>query len=196
MNESAAAANRWVDAASPADVGMVASWQIDLLRGSILQAAPPNCEAAINKVLSRLDLQQIQDQFFRQIRASRPDWAVFCARDAKVVEPCGFVLFGPAEPIELPVSKTDTQILPSGIEIASLMVEAKYRGLGHGSRLLEATVKRAKSLNLANIRCWISADNQGAQQFFSGAGFAPAGKRRQLDMGEINYLEHLWYTRL
>lgn len=162
----------------------------------VASAAETSCTFLLNEALQRIDRQQIVDSLAAQVAGGRPEAAVFCARQARVVEPVGFVVFAAAENIEVAVGRDETQPLGAGLEIGSLVVADAHRGQGHGSRLLEAVVKRAKSLMLGSLRCWISADNQVAQRFLGGAGFAPAGQRRQLDLGGLLYAEHLWYTRL
>lgn len=162
----------------------------------VASAAETSYTPLLNEALQRIDRQQIMDSLAAQMAGGRPDAAVFCARQAQLVEPVGFVVFAPAESIEVAAGRNEVQPLGAGLEIGSLVVADAHRGEGHGSRLLEAVVKRAKSLMLGSLRCWISADNQAAQRFFGGAGFAPAGQRRQLDLGGLPYAEHLWYTRL
>lgn len=162
----------------------------------VASAAETSYTLLLNEALQRIDRQQIVDSLAAQVAGGRPDAAVFCARQARLVEPVGFVVFAPAESIEVAAGRDEAQPLGAGLEIGSLVVADAHRGEGHGSRLLEAVVKRAKSLMLGSLRCWISADNQAVQRFFGGAGFAPAGQRRQLDLGGLPYAEHLWYTRL
>lgn len=198
----AAASTDAAGTASTAGAGATATAASTDLLGETLEgadvasAAETSYTSLLNEALQRIGRQQIVDSLTAQVAGGRPDAAVFCARQAQLVEPVGFVVFAPAESIEVAAGRNEAQVLGAGLEIGSLVVADAHRGAGHGSRLLEAVVKRAKSLMLGSLRCWISADNQAAQRFLGGAGFAPAGQRRQLDLGGLPYAEHLWYTRL
>lgn len=100
-----------------------------------------------------------------------------------------FALAVPGEVIKAIPGKRDE--IPVGTEIASLIVRSEFQRSGHASRLLSAI---RDSLSTANLRLWIETDDEPRQRFVQSAGFAPAGVRRELRVGEKLVTEHLWWA--
>lgn len=102
-----------------------------------------------------------------------------------------FVLAVPGEVV--PEIKGKRPEIGEGTELASLVVRPEFERSGHGSRLLSAV---RDSLGGANIRIWIAAEDEARQRFVQSAGFAPAGVRRELQVGDRTVVEHLWWAQI
>lgn len=73
-------------------------------------------------------------------------------------------------------------------QIYELVVDPRFAGLGHGSRMLAAVA----DLVGGAMRVWIDVCDEARQRFFSSAGFAPAGAGRAIGDG---HTQHLWWAR-
>lgn len=82
------------------------------------------------------------------------------------------------------------------VEITALEVADGYTQRGHGSRLLAAATDLAGKAGAKRVQVWIVAGDQARIGFYQGAGLAPAGVRRQLQVGSLPIFEHLWWARL
>src|SRR3954470_15738390 len=90
----------------------------------------------------------------------------------------GFAAFGPAE--DLQPEDLDQQTTAS---VGPLIVEARWRRRGHGSRLMAAVVDHARGDELTRAVAWVPETDQGTREFLVGAGWAPDGLVRALDTG-------------
>lgn len=84
--------------------------------------------------------------------------------------------------------------IEDGIEIGDIQVQEARQRHGHGSRLLHAVADTNRSSSRAEV--WLNAQDDASIRFFQGAGFAPAGKKRRLDVPSGKIEQHLWYTTL
>lgn len=82
------------------------------------------------------------------------------------------------------------------VEITALEVAQEHTQRGHGSRLLAAVTELAGQGGAQRVQVWIVAGDQRRIAFYQGAGLAPAGMRRQLQVGSAPVFEHLWWARL
>jgi GNAT superfamily N-acetyltransferase len=67
-------------------------------------------------------------------------------------------------------------------ELTELVVDPGHRGAGHGSRLLHACVDTLRADRFARATCWVSATDDERRRFLTGAGWAPDGAHRELDL--------------
>lgn len=67
-------------------------------------------------------------------------------------------------------------------EIVALHVDPSHRVAGHGSRLLAACVDGLRADSCAVGYHWLMADDLVSRSFFVGAGWAPDGGLRELDL--------------
>jgi GNAT superfamily N-acetyltransferase len=67
-------------------------------------------------------------------------------------------------------------------ELAELAVHPDERRRGHGSRLLQAAVDTARADRFGRLVCWLVASDDPTRAFLSGAGWAPDGAHRTLDL--------------
>lgn len=116
---------------------------------------------------------------------------------AKVV---GFAALAPAEDLSeatsLPDGPAPLQEHPAEAQIVALEVADSERGKGHGSRLLAACADMLVRTGAKRVQVWISGGDAGRISFYTEAGFAPAGVRRKLQVGEQSLVQHVWYTQL
>lgn len=101
----------------------------------------------------------------------------------------GFASCAPA-PVLAPQGRR-TEEIPAGTEILALAVDPDFTRSGHASRLLAALVDITQA---PSLRVWITAGDEARIRFFESAGFAPAGLRRTLEVGEGTLVEHLWWA--
>lgn len=67
-------------------------------------------------------------------------------------------------------------------ELQELAVDPGERGLGHGSRLLQAAVDTLRADRFARAVHWAFATDDDLRGFLSGAGWAPDQAHRELDL--------------
>ncbi|MFN8194893.1 MAG: GNAT family N-acetyltransferase [Nocardioidaceae bacterium] len=67
-------------------------------------------------------------------------------------------------------------------ELSELAVDPGARGQGHGSRLLQAAADTLHADRFTRAVCWLVADDDRLRTFLTGAGWAPDGAHRQLDL--------------
>jgi len=90
----------------------------------------------------------------------------------------GFAAFGPAEDLRPDDPEPET----TGA-VGPLIVEARWRRRGHGSRLMAAVVDHARGDGLTRAVAWVPESDQGTREFLVGAGWAADGLVRALDTG-------------
>lgn len=90
----------------------------------------------------------------------------------------GFTAFGPAD--DLQPEDTDPE---TTIAVGPLIVEARWRRRGHGSRLMAATIDTARADAMTRAIAWVPESDQGTREFLVGAGWAADGLVRALDTG-------------
>ncbi|WP_432479756.1 GNAT family N-acetyltransferase [Nocardioides sp. GXQ0305] len=67
-------------------------------------------------------------------------------------------------------------------ELMELTVDPDARGLGHGSRLLQAGVDTMVADRFRRAVLWATADDDALRRFLTDAGWAPDGAHRELDL--------------
>jgi GNAT superfamily N-acetyltransferase len=86
----------------------------------------------------------------------------------------GFVITSPsADPDCDPVADA---------EVRELTVEPGERGRGHGSRLLQAAVDTLRADRFTRAVLWAVTTDDALRGFLDGAGWAPDGAHRELDL--------------
>lgn len=86
----------------------------------------------------------------------------------------GFAVTGPsADPDADPVADG---------EIAELTVDPGHTGHGHGSRLVQACAETLKADKFSRAVVWLAATDDVRRAFLAGAGWAPDGAHRELDL--------------
>jgi ribosomal protein S18 acetylase RimI-like enzyme len=86
----------------------------------------------------------------------------------------GFALCSPAD-------DPDCDPVRDG-EVSELTVDPEHRGLGHGSRLLQAAVDTLVADRFTRAVTWSLATDDALRSFLSSAGWAPDSAHRQLDL--------------
>ncbi|GAB3197367.1 hypothetical protein GCM10027062_09040 [Nocardioides hungaricus] len=67
-------------------------------------------------------------------------------------------------------------------ELAELTVDPDRRGLGHGSRLLQAAVDTMQADRFSRAVLWAIASDDALRGFLASAGWAPDQAHRELDL--------------
>jgi ribosomal protein S18 acetylase RimI-like enzyme len=67
-------------------------------------------------------------------------------------------------------------------ELMELTVATEEQGRGHGSRLLQAAVDTMVADRFTRAVTWLVADDDVTRAFLTGAGWAPDGAHRTLDL--------------
>lgn len=98
---------------------------------------------------------------------------------------------GPADP-----GTPGAQAPQSVVEILALEVPAAHGRAGHGSRLLAACADLARERGVTRLQTWAVQGDEARARFLAGAGFAPLGVRRVLDLGERSVVEICWHAAL
>jgi hypothetical protein len=65
------------------------------------------------------------------------------------------------------------------------VVEPRWCRRGHGSRLLAAAVDLWRADRFATAVAWAYEQDQASRRFLTGAGWAPDGARRALDVDDL-----------
>ena len=121
-------------------------------------------------------------QFWKhELQNTRVD--VFVAEDSggRVV---GFVSLGPSRDEDAPAGTG---------EILTIYVLPEEWGKGHGRRLMEAVVDKARRRGFAAITLWVLEGNERAKRFYSIAGFTPDGAAKSeriqdsIELHEVRY---------
>ncbi|HEY6931861.1 MAG TPA: GNAT family N-acetyltransferase [Marmoricola sp.] len=86
----------------------------------------------------------------------------------------GFALTGPA-------ADPDCDPVADG-EVTDLTVDPAKRGQGHGSRLMQACVDTLRADRFTRAVTWLPATADDLRAFLAGAGWAPDGAHRTLDL--------------
>jgi GNAT superfamily N-acetyltransferase len=86
----------------------------------------------------------------------------------------GFAITGPA-------TDPDCDAIADG-ELQELTLDPAERGKGHGSRLLQAAAETMQADRFTRAVTWVLAADDGLRAFLTGAGWAPDGAHRELDL--------------
>jgi GNAT superfamily N-acetyltransferase len=124
-------------------------------------------------VLADLDPEQFADAWRTSL--ARPQDArnrVLVALERNAVR--GFALTGPA---------TDPDVEPVGCgEVSELTVDPEHTRRGHGSRLVQACVDTLRADRFTTALVWLNTEDDARRAFLTGAGWAPDGAHRELDL--------------
>lgn len=86
----------------------------------------------------------------------------------------GFALTGPA-------TDPDCDPVADG-ELSELVLDPDEHRQGHGSRLLQAAVDTLRADRFTRAVTWLVASDDALRGFLDGAGWAPDGAHRELDL--------------
>ena len=94
----------------------------------------------------------------------------------------GFAAVGPADE----AAQVPGELLgPGTAAITELLVEPHWGRRGHGSRLLAAAVDLWRTDRFTTAVAWVYEQDQASRRFLTGAGWAPDGARRALDVDDL-----------
>lgn len=86
----------------------------------------------------------------------------------------GFAITGPA-------TDPDSDPIADG-EVSEFSVEPGERRKGHGSRLVQACADTLVADRFTRAVTWLSSTDDALREFLAGAGWAPDGAHRELDL--------------
>lgn len=181
--------DRTVRPALASDASAIASLQHEAMRQTIREALGQ--EATEDDADQLLPEKASIEEHWRSTLSETPPsgCGTFVAIHGSQVG--GFALAIPCEQIaEIPGKRP---VILAGTEIAALVVDPSFQRSGHASRLMNAV---CESVGKNNVRMWISANDEARQRLVQSAGFAPAGVRRTLQIGDSLLIEHLWWAEL
>jgi GNAT superfamily N-acetyltransferase len=94
----------------------------------------------------------------------------------------GFAAVGPAD--EAALAPAEPPLDDDVAAITDLLVEPRWGRRGHGSRLLAASVDLWRSDGFQTAVAWAYERDQATRAFLAGAGWAPDGATRALDVDD------------
>lgn len=164
------------DVSPTADVSVRVAWADDAAAMAAVQvrAWRSSYDALLPAdVLDSLDADAIAAGW-QQALARPPDARnrVLVALERNLVT--GFALTGPA-------TDPDCDPVADG-EVTDLTVDPGKRHEGHGSRLMQACVDTLRADRFSRAVTWLPASADELRAFLSGAGWAPDGAHRTLDL--------------
>ncbi|MBO0869580.1 MAG: GNAT family N-acetyltransferase [Micromonosporaceae bacterium] len=96
----------------------------------------------------------------------------------------GFAASGPADETALAPDETAEALRPDLAAITDLLVEPRWQRRGHGSRLLAACVDGWRADGMRTAVAWAYEGDEAMLKFLGGAGWAPDGATRALDVDD------------
>ncbi len=69
---------------------------------------------------------------------------------------------------------------PATVELVSLWVRPRARGLGVGDALVAAVIHWARARNATSVHLWLTEMNHRARTLYERCGFSPTGERQPL----------------
>lgn len=160
------AADASVRVARSSDAPAVGVVQAAVWQAAYAQVVPP-------EVFARFESQAFAATWRRSLE-SPPSGAfnlhVACA-GAQVV---GFAAVGPSQ---------DPDAGDSTGELLALGVHPLTRGVGHGSRLVNAAMAHLADAGATQVHAWVLATDEATRAFLHAAGFGPDGAHRQRVVG-------------
>jgi GNAT superfamily N-acetyltransferase len=151
----------WADDAAGIAAVQVSSWRLE--HGDLLPA----------DVLERLDPQEFAEAWAASLNG--PGDArnrVLVALERNAVR--GFAVTGPA-------SDPDVDPVSTG-EVLELVVDPGHTRQGHGSRLVQACADTLRADRFSTGLIWLGTEDDARRTFLTGAGWAPDGAHRELDL--------------
>lgn len=142
------------------------------------------------EVLASLDPDEIAEGWRRSLGAPQDARnRVLVGLERNLVT--GFVVTGPA-------TDPDCDPVATG-QLTDLTVDPHQRGAGHGSRLLMAAADTLVADRFTTAVAWLAVTDDAQRGFLTGAGWAPDGAHRTLDLlgdGSTTVKQVRLHTRL
>jgi GNAT superfamily N-acetyltransferase len=168
----------YVRPARPDEAGEIARIQLSTWRTAYRRLLPRD-------VLDRLDLAFLTGRWHDAIeKPPTPAHRVLVAvEQAESAHLAGFTASGPADETALAPGEDP---LPEGVAaVTELLVEPRWGRRGHGSRLLAASVDLWRADGLWTAVAWVYEQDPATRAFLTGAGWAPDGVTRALDVDDL-----------
>jgi GNAT superfamily N-acetyltransferase len=106
----------------------------------------------------------------------------------------GFAASGPADEAALAPDEDHTSLGDTVAAVTDLLIEPRWGRRGHGSRLLAASVDLWRTDGFATAVAWTFVDDRVTGGFLQGAGWAPDGASRALDVDDLLIPQVRWHV--
>ena len=169
----------FVRSARPEDAAEIARIQLSTWRTAYRRMFPP-------QVLADLDETYLARGWSEAIEAppsGRHRVLIAVEQGESASHVVGFAASGPAD--EQALAPEEPPLAPDVAAFTDLLVEPRWGRRGHGSRLLAAAVDCWRSDDFAQAVAWAYEQDQATRKFLAGAGWAPDGAGRALDVADM-----------
>jgi GNAT superfamily N-acetyltransferase len=119
-----------------------------------------------------------------QIETTRPDAGTARSEPGSAYL-VGFAASGPADAAALAPDENHNALGDDVVAVTELLVEPRWGRRGHGSRLLAASVDHWRTDGYTRAVMWAFRDDVATVAFLTGAGWAPDGASRALDVDDL-----------
>jgi GNAT superfamily N-acetyltransferase len=158
------------------DVSVRVGWADDAAGIAQVQVAAWQQEYAgllPTDVVASFDVEEFAARWHQALtRPADARLRVLVALDRNTVR--GFAVTGPSP-------DPDSDPVADG-ELTELVVDPGHGRAGHGSRLLQASVDTLRADRFTRAVTWLTSSDDARRTFLTGAGWAPDGAHRELDL--------------
>lgn len=179
----------FVRGARPGDAGEIARIQLTTWRTAYRRLLPAHVLNQIDEAWVTRRWQEAisspPSPTHRVLVALEQPTAAGATEPTSGAYPVGFAAFGPADEAALAPGEDHSSLKPGTVAITDLLVEPRWGRRGHGSRLLAACVDGWRTDGFATAVAWAFVDDAATRGFLEGAGWAPDGAVRALDVDDI-----------
>ncbi|MFT4011107.1 MAG: GNAT family N-acetyltransferase [Nocardioidaceae bacterium] len=156
-----------------ADVSVRVGWPDDAAQIAAVQTAAWQVEYAELLPVADLDTEALTGSWQASLaRTTDARNRILVALERASVR--GFVL-------TMPSPDPDADPVADG-ELTELTVHPDHQRAGHGSRLVHAAIDTLRADHFSTARVWLASTDDARRAFLTGAGFAPDGAHRELDL--------------
>lgn len=170
----------YVRPARPEDAGEIARIQLVTWRVAYRRMLPKH-------VLDNLDQAWLARRWSEAIEAppSARHRVLVAVEQAESSYLVGFAAAGPPDEAALAPEEPASALGPDVVAVTDLLVEPRWGRRGHGSRLLAASVDLWRADGFTRAVAWAFEADSATQKFLTGAGWAPDGAARALDVDDL-----------
>ncbi len=167
----------YVRPARPDEAGELARIQLSTWRTAYRRLLP-------RRVLDDLDPAWLAERWYEAVAAppSALHRVLVAVEQGESLHLTGFTAVGPAD--EAALAPGEPALGRDVAAITELLVEPRWGRRGHGSRLLAAAVDLWRSDGFATAVAWVYEQDAASLAFLTGAGWAPDGTHRALDVDD------------
>ena len=169
----------FVRPARPEDAAEIARIQLSTWRTAYRRMFPPHVLADLDEAY----LARGWSEAIESAPSARHRVLIAVEQGESASHVVGFAAAGPAD--EHALAPEEPPLAPGVAAVTDLLVEPRWGRRGHGSRLLAAAVDLWREDGFAQAVAWVYEQDQATQKFLAGAGWAPDGAGRALDVEDM-----------